>query len=65
MRYVLWIVTVAATAYFFAWAETFLYVNSAAKNNVWYIDMPRMLSLRLRLLRLVLRRQFPERLPAR
>jgi len=45
VRYVLWIVTVAATAYFFAWAETFLYVNSAAKNNVWYIDMPRMLSL--------------------
>jgi cycloeucalenol cycloisomerase len=45
VRYVLWIVTVVATAYFFAWAETFLYVNSAAKNNVWYVDMPRMLSL--------------------
>ncbi len=45
MRHVLWIITVAATAYFFAWAETFLYVNSAAKNNVWYVDMPRMLSL--------------------
>ena len=45
VRYVLWIITVAATAYFFAWAETFLYVNSAAKNNVWYVDMPRMLSL--------------------
>jgi cycloeucalenol cycloisomerase len=45
IRYPLWILTVAATAYFFAWAETFLYVNSAAKDNVWYIDMPRMLSL--------------------
>ena len=45
VRGLLWMLTVAAAAYFFAWAETFFYVNSAAKDNVWYIDMPRMLSL--------------------
>lgn len=45
LRHLLWVATVAATAYFFAWAETFLYVNSAAQANVWYIDRPRMLSL--------------------
>jgi len=45
LRLLLWMATVAATAYFFAWAETFLYVNSSARANVWYVDMPRMLSL--------------------
>ena len=46
LRAVLWAATVAAAAYFFAWAETFLYVNNpAAMKNVWYIDMPRMLSI--------------------
>jgi cycloeucalenol cycloisomerase len=46
LRHLLWIVTVAAAAYFFAWAETFLYVNNAqAMKNVWYVDMSRMLSL--------------------
>lgn len=46
LRAVLWAVTVAAAAYFFAWAETFLYVNNpAAMKNVWYVDMPRMLSI--------------------
>jgi|GEM_PF-377810 len=45
LRLALWIVTVAAAAYFFAWAETFFYINSSAKANVWYVDLPRMLSL--------------------
>jgi len=46
VRGLLWAVTVAAAAYFFAWAETFLYVNNAqAMKNVWYIDMPRMLGI--------------------
>lgn len=46
LRTLLWAVTVAAAAYFFAWAETFLYVNNAqAMKNVWYVDMPRMLSI--------------------
>ncbi len=46
IRYLFWIVTVAAASYFFAWAETFMYVNNPqAMVNVWYVDMPRMLSL--------------------
>lgn len=45
LRWLLWALTVAATAYFFAWAETFLYVNSSARANVWYVDQARMLSL--------------------
>jgi cycloeucalenol cycloisomerase len=45
LRAVLWMLTVAAAAYFFAWAETFFYVNGASKDNVWYVDLPRMLRL--------------------
>jgi cycloeucalenol cycloisomerase len=46
LRFLLWTITVAAASYFFAWAETFLYVNNPeAMKNVWYVDMPRMLSL--------------------
>ncbi|HWY24624.1 MAG TPA: hypothetical protein VNX47_06875 [Nevskia sp.] len=46
VRGLLWALTVAAAAYFFAWAETFLYVNNPeAMKNVWYVDMPRMLSI--------------------
>lgn len=44
-RHVLWALTVAVTAYFFAWAETFFYITGDASINVWYVDIPRMLSL--------------------
>ena len=34
---------VAATALFFAWAETFFYMTAPAEGNVWYINLPWML----------------------
>ena len=40
-----WGAIVAATALFFAWAETRLYITGAAEANVWYVDLPRMLRL--------------------
>lgn len=45
VRAVLWVLIVAATAYFFAWAETFFYIRSGAMANVWYVDLPRMLRI--------------------
>jgi cycloeucalenol cycloisomerase len=42
-RRVAWAGIVAATALFFAWAETRLYITEAAEANVWYVDLPRML----------------------
>lgn len=45
VRHVLWIITVAVTAFFFAWAETFFYINSAATANVWYVDKARQLGI--------------------
>lgn len=45
LKRLFWIVTVTATAYFFAWAETFFYISNDAAANVWYVDVPRMLSL--------------------
>jgi len=47
LRGLLWVITVAAASYFFAWAETYFYVASTdlSKNNVWYVDLPRMLSI--------------------
>jgi cycloeucalenol cycloisomerase len=47
VRGLLWIVTVAAAAYFFAWAETYFYVASSqmSRANVWYVDIPRMLAI--------------------
>lgn len=45
LRHLLWVVTVAAAAYFFAWAETYFYITGAASANVWYVDVPRMLRL--------------------
>src|SRR3546814_9982054 len=47
LRHLLWMATVAAAAYFFAWAETYFYVASSdlSRANVWYVDIPRMLSL--------------------
>jgi cycloeucalenol cycloisomerase len=38
-----WFVIVLATALFFAWAETRLYITEDAAANVWYVDLPRML----------------------
>lgn len=45
VRRLAWVVIVAATALFFAWAETYLYVTSAAVANVWYVDVGRMLRI--------------------
>lgn len=45
LRHALWVVTVLATAYFFAWAESFFYITGEAAKNVWYVDLPRMLRL--------------------
>jgi len=38
-----WVGIVLATALFFAWAETKLYITEDAAANVWYVDLPRML----------------------
>lgn len=38
-----WVVIVAVTSLFFAWAETRLYVTQAASSNVWYVDLEAML----------------------
>jgi cycloeucalenol cycloisomerase len=38
-----WVAIVLATALFFAWAETKLYITESAAANVWYVDLPRML----------------------
>ena len=38
-----WIVIVAVSALFFAWAETRLYITQAASGNVWYVDLGAML----------------------
>lgn len=43
-RQLAWVAIVAAAAYFFAWAETFFYVNASVANNVWYIDLHRQLT---------------------
>ena len=40
-----WVIIVAATAYFFAWAETFFYIQPDAASNVWYVDKARMLEI--------------------
>lgn len=45
LRKLLWALTVAVTAFFFAWAETFFYVTDGIKQHVWYVDMARMLSI--------------------
>ncbi len=43
-RTALWVVTVAATAGFFAWAETWFYVGETARQWVWYVDLEKMLT---------------------
>lgn len=45
LRRLLWCITVALTSFFFAWAETYFYINAAAVENVWYIDLHRMLTV--------------------
>jgi len=45
LRKLLWVLTVAVTAFFFAWAETYFYVNDGIRQYVWYVDMARMLSI--------------------
>ena len=42
-RRLAWAAIVAATALFFAWAETRLYITDSAEANVWYVDLARML----------------------
>jgi len=42
-RHLAWALIVGATALFFAWAETRLYITQAASGNVWYVDLPAML----------------------
>ena len=42
-RRVGWVAIVTATALFFAWVETFLYITEDAAANVWYVDVPAML----------------------
>jgi cycloeucalenol cycloisomerase len=39
VRRVSWAAIVAATALFFAWAETYLYITDDAAANVWYVDV--------------------------
>jgi cycloeucalenol cycloisomerase len=43
LRRMAWAVIVLATALFFAWAETYLYITDEASANVWYVDVPAML----------------------
>ncbi len=43
MKHIAWVIIVAATALFFAWAETYFYITDDAAANVWYVDLERML----------------------
>ena len=36
---IVFVIASFATAFFFAWAETFFYMTSAGHANVWYIDL--------------------------
>lgn len=45
VKWASWVVIVAATAWFFAWAETFFYIQPDAASNVWYVDKARMLAI--------------------
>jgi cycloeucalenol cycloisomerase len=40
-----WVVIVAAASYFFAYAETFFYIQPAVKSTVYYLDKQRMLAI--------------------
>lgn len=43
-RMLAWFITVGATAFFFAWAETFFYVGETARKWVWYVDLQKQLT---------------------
>jgi len=45
VRWAGWIAIVAATAFFFAYAETFFYIQPAVASTVYYIDKARMLAI--------------------
>lgn len=45
LQWLSWVVIVAVTAFFFAWAETFFYITGDAAANVWYIDKARQLGI--------------------
>jgi cycloeucalenol cycloisomerase len=45
MKWVSWVVIVAAASYFFAYAETFFYIQPAVANTVYYLDKARMLAI--------------------
>jgi cycloeucalenol cycloisomerase len=40
-----WVLAVIATSIFFAWAETFFYIQGAVSTTVWYINKPEMLKV--------------------
>jgi cycloeucalenol cycloisomerase len=40
-----WIAIVVVSALFFAWAETYLYLQADVAKYVWYVNLPRMLSI--------------------
>lgn len=44
-RWIAWVVIVAVTSLFFAWAETFFYITGNSKGIVWYEDLPAMLRI--------------------
>jgi cycloeucalenol cycloisomerase len=45
VRWIAWVAIVAVTAYFFAFAETFFYIQPAVAQTVYYIDKARMLKI--------------------
>ena len=45
LKWATWVVIVAATSFFFAYAETFFYIQPAVANTVYYIDKARMLAI--------------------
>ena len=45
VRRIMWVVAVVAAAGFFAWAETFFYIQGAVSTTVWYINKSLMLKV--------------------
>ena len=54
-----WVFIVAVTAFFFAWAETFGYIQSAVSNTVWYENRSLMLKVGSSLYMLLFLVSFP------
>jgi cycloeucalenol cycloisomerase len=44
-RRIAWVIAVVGTAVFFAWAETFFYIQGAVSTTVWYINRAAMLTV--------------------